>query len=218
MVTVFPFGEGYRTRLTGLLGHFVFWSMMERTAIIVVDMIKDNVYTKSHGDIDEWAKRLIPNIQRLLKSARAKGLPVVFANDAFLPDDFIFRESEFKPHAILGTEGAKVIDEFGPEDSDIILEKRRFSAFLGTNLDATLREMGVDTIAVAGIGTPVCVLTTVLDGVAYDFKAILLEDCCAAFRPADHEAIIDVYRKCLRDPLLRVMTLDQFLSTIEDGR
>ena len=191
---------------------------MERTAIIVVDMIKDNVYTKSHGDIDEWAKRLIPNIQRLLKSARAKGLPVVFANDAFLPDDFIFRESEFKPHAILGTEGAKVIDEFGPEDSDIILEKRRFSAFLGTNLDATLREMGVDTIAVAGIGTPVCVLTTVLDGVAYDFKAILLEDCCAAFRPADHEAIIDVYRKCLRDPLLRVMTLDQFLSTIEDGR
>ena len=191
---------------------------MGNIAIVVVDMLKDNVYTENHVGMGNFARTLIPNIQQLLAFARTNGMPVIFANDAFLPDDFIFRESNAKPHAIMGTQGAKVIDEFGPEESDIILEKRRFSAFLGTNLDRTLNQMGVDTIAVAGIGTPVCVLTTVLDAIAHDFKAVLLEDCCASFRPEDHVAIIGVYRKCLRDPILRVMTLDQFLSTISDGR
>ncbi|NQT74269.1 MAG: cysteine hydrolase [Chloroflexi bacterium] len=192
--------------------------MMKQTAIIVVDMLRDNVYTESHAGMGNYARALIPNIQQLLVFARKSDIPIVFANDAFLPEDFIFRESNAKPHAIMGTQGAKVIDEFGPEESDIILEKRRFSAFLGTDLDKTLNRMGIDTIAVAGIGTPVCVLTTVLDAIAHDFRAVLLEDCCASFRPADHEAIIGVYRKCLRDPILRVMTLDQFLSTVSDGR
>lgn len=190
---------------------------MKRTAVIIVDMLKDNVHSESHGGMGEQARSLIPNIQSLLKTARENGMPVIFANDAFLHDDFIFHESSIKPHAIMGTEGAKVIDEFGPEATDIILEKRRFSAFLGTNLDATLKEMGVDTIAVAGIGTPVCVLTTVLDGIAHDFKAILLEDCCAAFRPADHEAVIGVYRRCLRAPIMRIMNLNQFLSAVSNG-
>lgn len=185
---------------------------MGRTAVIVVDMIKDNVYTEHHGGMGSFARRLIPPIQRLLASARRNGLPVIFANDAFLPDDFIFRETGARPHAIIGTEGAKVISEFGPEPSDIVLEKRRFSAFLGTDLAERLRQMGVDTIAVAGIGTPVCVLTTALDGLAHDFKVIMIEDCCAAFRPEDHQAIVNVYRWCLRGPLFRIVPLDEFLT------
>jgi len=185
---------------------------MKQTAIIVVDMLKDNVYTEAHFGMGNYARAIVPNIQKLLVFARKNDMPIVFANDAFLPEDFIFREGNTKPHSIMGTEGAKVIDEFGPEESDIILEKRRFSAFLGTNLDETLRQTKIDTVAVAGIGTPVCVLSTVLDAIAYDFKTVLLEDCCASFRPENHESIIGVYRKCLRDPILRVMTLDQFLS------
>ena len=187
---------------------------MKSTAIIVVDMLKDNVDTDSHFSMGEEARKIIPPIQRLLATARENGFPVIFANDSFLPDDFIFREGRHKPHSIMGTKGAKVIAEFGPEDSDIILEKRRFSAFFGTNLEVTLREMGVDTIAVAGIGTPVCVLTTVLDGIAHDFKVIMLEDCCASFRRADHDAIANLYRKGPMYPLLQVMPLDEFLPIL----
>ncbi len=187
---------------------------MGRIAIIVVDMIKDNVDTDSHFSMGEEARKLIPRIQKLLEIARDIGAPVVFANDSFLPDDFIFKEGGSKPHAIIGTEGAKVITEFGPDDSDIIVEKRRFSAFMGTDLDISLREMGVDTIAVAGIGTPVCVLTTTLDGLAHDLKVIMLEDCCASYRPDDHQAIISVYRRCLKPPLFRVMTLDDFIPIL----
>jgi nicotinamidase-related amidase len=187
---------------------------VKNIAVIVVDMLKDNVYSESHSGMGAQARELVPGIQRLLATARKKGMPVIFANDAFLPDDFIFSGTGVKPHAIMGTKGAQVISEFGPEPGDIVLEKRRFSAFLGTNLDAKLKEMDVDTIAVAGIGTPVCVLTTALDGVAHDFKVVLLEDCCAAFRPEDHKAIINVYRNCLRGPLFLVMSLDEFLLTL----
>ncbi len=189
---------------------------MKNVAVIVVDMLKDNVYTGEHSGIGPQARKLIPGIQRLLSVARGKGMAVIFANAAFLPDDFIFSETGIKPHAIMGTEGAEVITEFGPEESDIILDKRRFSAFLGTDFDKRLKGMGVDTIVVTGIGTPVCVLTTALDGVAYDFRVIMLEDCCTSFRPEDHEAIIKVYRNCLKGPIFRIMKLEEFLSQTSD--
>ncbi len=185
---------------------------MKNTALIIVDMLKDNVYTSSHSNVGGFARELIPGIKRLLAHARENGMPVIFANDAFLPDDFLFRESGMKAHCIMGTEGAKVIDEFGPEETDVILEKRRFSAFLGTDLDSRLREMGVDTVAVAGISTPVCVLTTAIDGLAHDYKVIMVEDCCAAPRREDHEAIVNVYRSCLRGPLFRIISMDEFIS------
>ncbi|MDD5093564.1 MAG: cysteine hydrolase [Dehalococcoidia bacterium] len=190
---------------------------MPKTAVIVVDMLKDTLDVGCRFSIGEEGRKIIPNVQRLLAAAREKGLPVIFANDSFLPDDFMFREMKRAPHCVMGTEGAEVIAELGPQKTDIILPKRRMSAFMGTNLDRMLQSMDVDTIAVAGISTPVCVLTTVLDGVAHDFRAILLEDCCAAYRRPDHEAIIKVYGKGAMYPLLQAMPLEKFLSMITPG-
>ena len=59
------------------------------------------------------------------------------------------------------------------------------------DLDLTLRTLGVDTVLVTGIATPICVLTTALDAVSHDFSAIIVEDCCAAHRPQDHEAVLN---------------------------
>lgn len=190
---------------------------MKRTAIIVVDMLKDTLDVGSPFSIEE-GRKIIPNIQRLLSVARGNSLPVIFANDSFLPDDFLFRETGRTPHCIMGTEGATVISEFGPSETDIILQKRRLSAFFGTNLDVTLREMEVDTIAVAGISTPVCVLSTLLDGIAHDFRVIMLEDCCAAYRRQDHEAIVKLYVRGAMYPLLQAMPLVEFLSTLTPSR
>lgn len=188
---------------------------IQKTALIIVDMLKDSL------DIDsplcmKKGREIIPNVQRLLTACRSKGLPIIFANDSFLPDDFMFAQTGRKPHAIMGTEGAKVIAELGPEETDIILPKRRLSAFFGTGLETRLREMGVGIIAVAGITTPICVLSTVLDGMAHDFRMILLEDCCTALRQEDHEAVVKVYRRGMA-PLLQVMRSEDFLSTLDAG-
>ena len=182
---------------------------MARPAIIIVDMIKDNVPT------DSPYRRILPNLQRLLSEARKAGCLIVFANDSFLALDPLFR-GRIKPHALRGTEGVKVISDLEPQEQDIVLDKRRFSAFFKTDLDMTLRVFGVDTIAVCGITTEVCVLHTVLDGMANDFKVILLEDCCTSLTEAESHAVLNSYRKPRIEHLLRIMTLDEFCSTMLD--
>ena len=183
-----------------------------RCAIIVVDMLKDSFETSSDEGIAGEGRKIIPNLQRLLAEGRDLGMPVIFACDSFFPDDFIFT-GKMKPFSLKGTEGATVIDELHPKSGDIIVEKRRFSAFFGTDLHNTLKNLGVDTIAVAGISTPFCVLLTATDGICFDFKVIILEDCTAAHKKEVHATTINLYRRSSLHPLLRIMKLEEFLST-----
>ena len=188
-----------------------------KPAIIIVDMVKDNVDPSSPSTIGVEGSKIIPNLQHLLAIARGKKLPVVFANDSFLPHDFLW-QSIMKPHAIRGTAGAEVIDELKPQDTDIILPKRRFSAFYKTDLDITLRELGVDTIVVCGIITEVCVTMTALDGIGNDFRAIILSDCCASRSPEIREQTLGLHRKSPLRPLLKIMTLAEFIASLDLGR
>jgi nicotinamidase-related amidase len=184
-----------------------------RPALIVVDMIKDNVGMHlSARQANEFTK-IIPNLQRLLKECRRRGIPVVFANDSFLEGDLLF-SGRMKPHAIRGTPGVQVIGELGPEPGDTVLEKRRMSAFFKTDLDMTLRLWKVDTIIVTGISTPGCVYLTAIDGFSYDFKAVILEDCCAAHRPEIHETFLSALKMMPLDPLVRIMKLDEWLGEL----
>ena len=96
----------------------------------------------------------------------------------------------------------------------MILPKRRFSAFFKTDLDQTLRALGVDTIVVTGLTTEFCVLTTVMDGLCHDFSAILLEDCSVSHTQERHQACLSLYRETSLYPLLRVMTLSEFLKNL----
>ena len=182
-----------------------------KPAIIVVDMLKDNFKESPRNPYFQEGKAVIPNLQRLLEEGRKKRVPIIFACDSFLKDDFIFK-GRMKVHSLRGTKGAEVIEDLKPEPTDIILSKRRFSAFFKTDLDQTLRTLGVDTIVVTGVTTEVCVLMTVMDGLSHDFSAILLEDCCASRSKEFHQACLHLYRDFALYPLLRIMTLDEFLT------
>jgi nicotinamidase-related amidase len=186
---------------------------MARDAVIVVDMIKDNVNTALHSGISGEAGRIIPGIQHLLDAARDKNLLVVYANDSFYPTDVIFR-GKMKPHALRGTPGVGVIAELEPRPGDIVLEKRRLSAFFKTDLDITLRDNGVERVAVAGIATPFCVLLTALDALGNGFKTVILEDCCAAYPPEDHANCLNLYRRGLFGDYFRIVTAEEYLSWV----
>ncbi len=187
-----------------------------RAAVVVVDMLKDNLGTGAHGAIQREGRAIVPAIRRAAAAVRARGLPVVFANDSFLPGDFLFG-GRMPPHALRGTPGAEVVPELGPEPGDHVVPKRRFSAFFKTDLDQTLRTLGVDTVAVTGISTPFCVMATALDAVAHDFRAVVLEDASAAHKPAVHEQCLGLYRNNALWPLLRVETVDGFLAALDAG-
>jgi len=182
-----------------------------RPAIIVVDMLKDNLKESPRNPYFQEGSAIISNLQRLLEEGRKRGFPIIFACDSFLEGDFIFK-GRMKVHSLRGTKGADVVDELKPEPSDIILPKRRFSAFFKTDLDQTLRVLGADTIVVTGITTEVCVLMTVMDGLSHDFSAILLEDCSASRTKEFHQRCLNLYRDFALYPLLKIMMLEEFLK------
>lgn len=182
-----------------------------KPALIVVDMIKDNVGMHLAANKSNEFTKIIPNLQRLLKECRRKNIPVIFANDSFLEGDLLF-SGRMRPHAIRGTQGVQVIEELGPAPGDTVLEKRRMSAFFKTDLDMTLRLWKVDTIIVTGISTPGCVYLTAMDGFSYDFRVIILDDCCAAHKSEIHESFLSVMKAMPLDPMLRVMKLNDMLG------
>jgi nicotinamidase-related amidase len=185
-----------------------------RPAIIIVDMLKDTFREEHQFPITREALSIVPQINHLLQRGRELGMPVIFACDSFLPDDFIFK-GKMKPHSLRGTDGAEVTDLLNLAEGDVILPKRRFSAFFKTDLDQTLRTWHCDTVAVGGLATNVCVLMTVMDALCHDFSAILLEDCCAAHKREVHETTIENYRSFALYPLFRIMTAEEFLREVE---
>jgi nicotinamidase-related amidase len=188
-----------------------------KPALIVVDMVKDNLREGSNHPIAREARLILPRLQRLLKEGRKRQIPIVFACDSFMKEDFIFK-GKMKAHSLRGTKGSEVADELEPLPTDLVLPKRRFSAFFKTDLDQTLRTLGVDTIVVTGITTEVCVLMTAMDGLCHDFSVIILEDCCASRDKALHEACLNLYRDFALSPLFRIMSLDPFLNEISFPR
>jgi nicotinamidase-related amidase len=119
-----------------------------------------------------------------------------------------------KVHSLRGTQGAEVLDDLKPVPTDIVLPKRRFSAFFKTDLDQTLRMLGVDTVVVTGVTTEVCVLMTVMDGLSHDFSVIILEDCSASRSKEFHQGCLGLYRDFALYPLLRIMTLEEFMKEV----
>ncbi len=66
-----------------------------------------------------------------------------------------------------------------PAEGDIILPKPKYSAFVGTHLDATLRANGIQTIIVTGVATNVCVESTVRHGFMLDYQMVVPSDLTA---------------------------------------
>lgn len=184
-----------------------------KPVILVVDMLKDAFKAKDPSLIAEYLN-IVPLIGDLLKEARARKIPVIFACDSFLENDFIFQGR--RGFCIRGTEGAEVIDELRPEAADLVLPKRRFSAFFKTYLDQDLRMVGVDTVVITGINTEGCVYSTALDAVAHDFHTIVLTDCSASRNRRIHEQCISALSHIPLFPLLRVMTSREFLDEAEE--
>ena len=112
-----------------------------------------------------------------------------------------------------GAPSAALHPDLVVEERDVPLEKPRFGAFHGTDLELILRSLGIDTIIITGISTPVCCDTTAREAHARDFRAFLISDATATTGPdAD-----DTQRQTLEilDHLFcHVLTVDEVLAKI----
>lgn len=176
---------------------------MNKSALLIIDMVKDTFDEARKLPITPLARRIIGPINNLIGVFREAKWPVVFATDAFNKDDFIFT-GRMKPHSLAGTEGAKVIEELDMKPEDLWLPKPKFSAFFDTDLAERLKKDNVSLCAVAGIATNFCVLATAIDAVSSGFQAVLLEDCSAGWSEEVHSRTVDTYRRNPLYPLFRV--------------
>jgi len=151
-------------------------------ALIVIDMLNDFVTGKLKV---ERAKRIVPNIKRLIQVARTADVPIIYANDAHLPAD-----SELKKwgkHAMKGTRGAEVIPQLKPNKGDYVLEKRTYSGFFETGLDLLLRELNVDSIVLTGLHANICIRHTAADGFFRGYRIVVPSDATEALSEQEYQ-------------------------------
>lgn len=172
-----------------------------KRALVVVDMIEDFVHEGGALYCGPSMAKIVPVIQSELKRARTAGDPVVYLTDNHLPGDAEF--AMFPPHALVGTKGAEIVPELAPAAGDVVIPKRRYSGFFGTDLDITLRERDVDTLRLVGDCTNICVLYTAADARNLGYAVEVVQEGVTSFDEEAHRDALRELEKTLGATILR---------------
>ena len=189
--------------------------IIARPALIVVDMQNDFVRAGAPFEVPA-ARETIPPQQRLLDAFRARDLPIVFLkwigveNDPYqrMQDKFTWarglaedirgcRPGHLRHYADIGEvrDCCAVIDELAPKDDEIQLTKRGYGGFLGTRLDAMLRERKTDGVVITGVLAECCVEDTARQAYQLHYPAVVITDGVATYDPQATETMLDVVDK-----------------------
>jgi nicotinamidase/pyrazinamidase len=169
---------------------------MGKTALIVADMLNDFIDPKGALYVGDQARKLIPFIQDKIAEARAQGEPVVFLCDTHGEADHP-EFKMFKPHGVPGTWGAAIIPELAPQAPDYRVEKPRYSGFYNTDLEEILTKEQVDTVAMTGVLTSICILQTVLEAFHRGFQTVVYRDGVADIDPEAHAFALNYMQRVL---------------------
>jgi ureidoacrylate peracid hydrolase len=176
---------------------------LSATAVIVVDMQND--FVSKGGMMDRLGidismiRKAIPPTASVIVAARQLGMTIIYLKMGFrqdLSDVGPVDSPNWKAQhwAGVGTKvdapeghtgrilvrdtwNTAVVAELKPEPADIEIYKHRYSGFFQTNLDATLKSLGIRYLVVTGCTTSVCVESTIRDAMFLDYSPVLLADC-----------------------------------------
>lgn len=166
----------------------------KRTALLVVDLqnaeVSERVQLEHPDFVDRIKKRVVPNVQLLLKAARSSGAEVIYTTIESLTQDGRDRSLDHKLsglHEPKGSWGAKVLAEIAPEQDEIVLPKTSSGVFNSTTLDYVLRNIGIEAVIVVGLITDQCVDMAVRDGADRGYFMICASDACTTYTETRHE-------------------------------
>lgn len=162
------------------------WRVTGGTALVLID-VQNSFYHPTGGNYFAAASSIVDNLHALLGAARASGTLIVHVADRHRPAQPDFESHKLPDHCMHGEFDAEFFAGFGPPPdggNEILLIKRRFSAFMQTDLDLTLRENEIQRLVVAGVKTNVCVRATIQDGFGLGYKCLLVKDATSSNRPA----------------------------------
>ena len=154
----------------------------QRPALVNIDLANawtrpGNAFTCDGMDV------IIPGVQRLLATGRAKGIPIAFTTTAYADVDGPNTDMGLWHHKIpvevlrLGTDAVAIDERIAPEPGEHVIVKKRASAFHGTYLAGWLRAHGVDTVILTGVTMAGCVRHSCEDAIAEGFRPIVVREC-----------------------------------------
>ena len=170
-------------------------------AVIVADVVRGFLEEGYPLFCGEAARRIIPNIQRLLEQEIARSSKVFYICDHHAPDDQEFKL--FPPHCIAGTPETELIPEVNQYPGEIVL-KTRYSAFFNTSLEQKLKALRPEKLIICGVCTDICVMHTTSDARNRDYPVEVPVDCVASFDLAAHRFALQHMEKVLGAKLTRV--------------
>jgi nicotinamidase-related amidase len=153
--------------------------------------------------------------RRLLDTARARGLPVIFTTIGYEPSlkdgGLWLQKVPSLGELQIGGRWVEIDSRLEPRDDETIVLKKGASAFFGTNLPAILVSQGVDSVILCGATTSGCIRATAIDLLQYGYPTLVPRECVADRAQAPHEAnLFDINAK-----YADVVPLDDVLEYVE---
>ncbi len=176
------------------------------TALLLID-VQNSFFHKAGQNYYPQSAEALPALRQLLQAARAAKRPVIFAAERHRAGLADFEAEKLPQHCVADEFDAELAEGFGPQaPREILLPKRRMSAFHATDLDLLLRELRIGALIIGGVKTNVCVRATVQDGFSLGYR-------CHVVRGA-----VNSNRRHLAEASLE--DIDRYLGwivTLEDG-
>ena len=196
-----------------------------KTALIIVDMENDFVAEGAPLRAN-MAPVVVPSLKRALAHARRTGMPVIFTTHAHRRDgcDMGVYGSLWPPIVqrvglVDGEEGVEIYKELEPLANEVVIKKRRYSGFYGTDLDIILRSSAIEVVVITGLTTENCCHATARDALFHNYGVIFLSDATGTFDYPDmgHGAMsaAEVHRASLvilAVSTAHVMTVDEMIA------
>lgn len=175
-----------------------------RTALLVVDLQRGFMDPAVAHSLVPAAVEIVPTVNRLGRAVRAAGGRVVFIRMVATPearkDWSVYYQTLTPPDRSkkrytamrAGGPGHELWPELEVGAADLIVDKTRFSAFAqgSSDLEAILRNEGLDTVLVTGTVTNTCCDSTARDAMMRNFRAVMISDANAARTDEAHNAAL----------------------------
>jgi nicotinamidase-related amidase len=165
---------------------------MASTALLVMD-VQQGIVDRFAGD-----EEYLPRLMAAVEAARAAGIRVIYVVVGFRAGYPEVSERNKSFAAIAGTgrfaegdPGSAIHPAVAPDPGDVIVTKRRVSAFAGSDLEVVLRAGGIDHLVLTGIATSGVVLSTLRQAADLDYRLTVLADGCLDADPEVHRVLME---------------------------
>ncbi|QIM16787.1 cysteine hydrolase [Leucobacter insecticola] len=162
------------------------------TALLLVDVI-NSFYEQDQTNYYPEVEKTLPALASLLDTARARDALVVHAVERHYRGLADFEFAKLPRHHQAGEHDVNFFPGFEPAERvrEIVIPKRRYSAFYATDLELLLREQSITRVIVAGVKTNVCIRATVQDAFAGGFEVVVPREATNSNRPHLAEATLE---------------------------